>query len=375
MYRPAVNHPSLSINEQFDQFSELLTNLLSNFSSNNNNVFILGDFNLDVLRYNICSKATEYVETLFSHGFLQTIVKPTRCTSNSASLIDHCVTNFHSDIHKSTILTSKISDHFPVIYFASTLSNNAKTKLLPSRDFSTININKFKTVLSGINWNFVTDIDDPQLAYNVFSDFFNSMYELYFPVTNKKINKNFHKIEPWCTKGILISRKEKFRLSAISAKTPTLFNINKFKIFRNLYHKIVREAKRTFFETELLNCTSNATKSWNLICQALKKKPKKSSENVTFLKVNNIDVTDPSDMANHLNEFFTTAPSIIVNEIPPTPDVEEDEPARIPQPQDNVEPPLLNLTEPQISTHEVGLAFDLLEPKKSYDLNNLSMFF
>ena len=50
VYRPSVNHPSLSTSEQYNQFSEIFSNLLSSLTNEHSNVIIVGDFNLDVLR-------------------------------------------------------------------------------------------------------------------------------------------------------------------------------------------------------------------------------------------------------------------------------------------------------------------------------------
>ena len=61
IYRPSVNHPTLSSSEQFTQFIELLTNLLSDFSDINTQVILFGDFNLDALKYNIINQVTEYI--------------------------------------------------------------------------------------------------------------------------------------------------------------------------------------------------------------------------------------------------------------------------------------------------------------------------
>ena len=86
---------------------ELLTNLLSSFSELNQQIFLFGDFNLDALKYNIIGNVTEYIDMLFSYGFLQIVMKPTRCTQHSAWLIDHILTNSKSNIFQTAILTTK----------------------------------------------------------------------------------------------------------------------------------------------------------------------------------------------------------------------------------------------------------------------------
>ena len=86
---------------------KLLTNLLSSFSELNQQIFLFCDFNLDALKYNIIGNVTEYIDMLFSYGFLQIVMKPTCCTQHSAWLIDHILTNSKSNIFQTAILTTK----------------------------------------------------------------------------------------------------------------------------------------------------------------------------------------------------------------------------------------------------------------------------
>jgi exonuclease III len=116
VYRPNVNHPTLSSSQQFDQFFELFTNLMDDLTNLNVPIFLFGDFNLDLLRYNIVKQVTEYADLLFSYGCIQVVMKPTRCTPSSATLLDHLITNHHANTFETVILTSKISDHYPFIY-------------------------------------------------------------------------------------------------------------------------------------------------------------------------------------------------------------------------------------------------------------------
>ena len=135
-----------------------------------------------------------------------------------------------------------LSDHFPIIYNNSCQKDPVAKKLCQTRDYSHENIIKFREMLSGINWNFVNSVNCPQEAYNLFSDFFNSMFDLYFPLVTKRHNRNYNKIEKWCTNGILTSRRNKIILSNIAASSPTAENISKFKLYRNTYNKIVKFA-------------------------------------------------------------------------------------------------------------------------------------
>ncbi len=75
VYRPS-NNPLLTATEQFAQFSDLFSNLCNELSSLSNNSYICGDTNLDVLQYGSNTNITDYVNLLFSYGFIQTITNP-----------------------------------------------------------------------------------------------------------------------------------------------------------------------------------------------------------------------------------------------------------------------------------------------------------
>ncbi len=118
IYRPCVNHPTLSSLEQFHYFIDMFTNILNSYTEQKTPVYIFGDFNLDALKYNINNKVTEYIDHLFSHGFIQIVMRPTRCTPTTATLIDHVITNSRSTVFETIILVSQISDHFPILFFS-----------------------------------------------------------------------------------------------------------------------------------------------------------------------------------------------------------------------------------------------------------------
>ena len=162
LYRPNVNHPTLSSSEQFCQFIDLFSNILNSFSSSNTPVYIFGDFNLDALKYNIANQVTEYIDNLFSHGFIQIIMKPTGCTPTTSTLIDHIVTNSRISIFETVILISKISDHFPIIFFTKNQKNMNKQKTITYQNFSEEAVNGFKNRFKNINWNFLNTVESVQ---------------------------------------------------------------------------------------------------------------------------------------------------------------------------------------------------------------------
>ena len=85
----------------------------------------------------------------------------------------------------------------------------------------------------------------------MFLDRFNSLYEVHFPLRKIRFNKNIHKKEQFMTKGLLISRQRKLLLSSHLVKHPSADNRRKFKEFRTMYNKLIRAAKKVYFEESL----------------------------------------------------------------------------------------------------------------------------
>jgi len=217
-------------------------------TENKNSFYLVGDFNIDLIKCNENTRSAEFLELLFSYGLLQIITNPTRCTDNSASLIDHIITNQCAPSYKTTILTSKISDHFPVLYSLPNKLPPQIPKSFTGRDFSQENLLKFDNLITSINWNAVRDEPDAQSSYNVFSDIFNNLYTLQFPLKTIKFNQNIHCVEPWMSPALLISRTNKFKLASLSARMPSTFNQTSYKNYRNVYNSTLRTAKKLFYE-------------------------------------------------------------------------------------------------------------------------------
>jgi len=178
-------------------------------------------------------------------------------------------------------------------------------------------MDNFKETISNINWNFVGEQEGPQNAYNVFSDTFLNLYELSFPVIHTRFNKNFHAIEPWMSKGLLISGKRKLELASISARIPSGENKNTFKTFRNLFNKTLRAAKKLYFEKQLQKNFKNLKKTWEILRSVINSGGPKRDP-ITELFVNGVNYTEPLHIANILNEFFINEPNNIANSIPPS---------------------------------------------------------
>lgn len=209
---------------------------------------IMGDFNIDLLKYNSHDKTNDYVDNLFTQGFLPLITKPTRVTSISATLIDHIYTNDICKTSTSGIILTDIADHFGIFYCVlgkPTHSANISTK---KRSFSDINVKSFKNHLTEINFTQILHITCPNEAYNNFITMYKEAFEKAFPLVTKIENSKYTKREPWMTTGLLTSSRNKSKLFQKKLKNPSLHNITTYKNYINQYNKLKKNMKRNYFK-------------------------------------------------------------------------------------------------------------------------------
>jgi hypothetical protein len=74
--------------------------------------------------------------------------------------------------------------------------------------------------LMAINLDFLTTFDNVQDQYDQFLELFTTLYDISFPIITFKANKNYYRMNPWMTKGLLVSRLRKNKLCHDSIKHP-----------------------------------------------------------------------------------------------------------------------------------------------------------
>ena len=70
-----------------------LNKLLENISKEQKSIFLLGDFNVNLLNYNEHNQTNEFLDSLASNSFIPLILQPTRITSHANTLIDNIFSN------------------------------------------------------------------------------------------------------------------------------------------------------------------------------------------------------------------------------------------------------------------------------------------
>ena len=236
-----------------------------------------------------------------------------------------------------------------------------KPKIVKSRAMNTVNINQFREALGALNWQNVLNSNQVDDCYDLFWDDFKSLFDLYLPITTKKLNKNLHKISDFMTGGLLVSRKRKLELHKLAILNPSQVNLEKYKKFRNLFNSLVRASKKLHYNNQLSANKKNPKKLWD----TLKTLTSGGNSNTTLNKIeaNGKIINDKKEMAEEFNSFFTEAGKRIANSVNPIAH----------QPDNFVSPECPQLSFSQISQAQLLEIINSMDAKSSTDINGISM--
>ena len=148
MYRPPCG--------KIKPFKKYLKNTFLKNKSACKTMYLVGDFNLNVLEYKINRKIQNFFDLIFQHGLIPIINKPTRVTKRNATAIDHIITNSYlSSKLKTGIIKTDISDHFPIFLVSETpdISTYPSTTTIFKRYINDKSIKQFNLLLNEVNWD------------------------------------------------------------------------------------------------------------------------------------------------------------------------------------------------------------------------------
>lgn len=364
-YRPN-NHYNLSQRDQIEAFFDIFEKYLLELDKFSCDIFITCDSNLNLLDKN--SNTQRFSDLVETNGFYNVILKASRIFGQSFSLIDQIfvkmskVCNFDSGV-----LIDTPSDHFAVF----TKLYGSKCKTEPDkrqfRPFNKKNLDVFKSMLKALSWEEVLNSNDANNAYNIFHDCFFTLFELNFPILNKKCTKNRNTVPifPFMTRGLLISRKTKQRLGREHKIKGTSESGKSYRKYRNIYNRLVSLSKKLYYESELEKFSRNPRKQPELIKDAIGLATKKNNSDIGILNVNGQTICDNKLKANYFNEYFSQIGTTTSNSVPLT-DISFR--SYFPPPPENT------FVLFPVSTFKIVDVFNSIESKKSTDINDLSVW-
>ncbi|MFZ2538187.1 MAG: endonuclease/exonuclease/phosphatase family protein, partial [Oscillospiraceae bacterium] len=258
IYRP----PGTDVNKFLTSFSALLEKI----SKENRPCYLMGDYNIDLIRTNTNIHSQSFVNQLLIHGFLPKIENPTRITNSSATLIDNILTNVHNTNITSGIWMADISDHLPIYLTLpyQKITHKSPQIFITKRFYSEENMNKFKTQLNNADWSPVYSATGSNNKYQYFIDMFTDMHNSCFPLRNVKFTSMSHN-KPWITPTILNSIKKKNNMYKQYLLTKNMALLEKYKKYKNKLTTIIRTCEQNYFSNKLNQMKGKMSRTWQLL--------------------------------------------------------------------------------------------------------------
>ena len=155
-----------------DEYLKLLSEKLI---SENKEVMLLGDFNIDLLKCDSNKNVSDFFDIIYSTNLVPNITSPTRLTSQRQILIDNIFSSIINDDCIAGNLISPISDNHAqfLIIPNCTITQNSK-KDLYKRNFKHFSSKRFIADLLKVNWDNILSVSEG----NVDQSFQNFSYKI-----------------------------------------------------------------------------------------------------------------------------------------------------------------------------------------------------
>ena len=292
-------HPTANVEEFTTKFDELLNQL----NPNKYDMYIMGDMNIDLLKYHCHQQTERYLDMIYSFNLLPVITKPTRITSHTATLIDHIYTNTINRL-TSGIATVDISDHLPVFCLVDTPLKKQTKQNMYFRDYSKFNTESYLLDIYSIDWNAIADqCNDLHEVTARTIDAIELIVEKHAPKI--KLSRNQQRLlkKPWLTRGIVKSINSKHAMYKTHFLSNDPAKIAKYKKYSNKINQLKNISKKTYFCRHFEMCKSNLKATWKLIGTLIKRKTKSQTTPQKIARNNKI-YTSTEDIADQFNKHF-----------------------------------------------------------------------
>ena len=301
------------------KFNENLEQLLKIVSKEHKPCYLLGDYNINLLKHDKHLPTKHFLDTLLTYGFYPLMNKPTRLTTDSTTLIDNILTNVHDVNNRAGIWIADISDHLPVFTILHNKTFKAKTKMkIKKRIMNNENVEQFKSSLQNCDWSDVYNCQTANSMYNKFILSVQNLYDLSFPIVTKTI-KTSEQYRPWITRAIKnsIIKKNSLYRDYLKLRTEKAHSI--YKAYRNKLTTILRKSEKSYYLQKLQSVKDNLAKTWKIL-NSIASRSKPQGRIIDEIVCNNSIISDPDLIANKFNNFFANVGPELAKKIPPVSD-------------------------------------------------------
>jgi len=310
-----IYRPNSLPRADIDIFSSTLIDTIDIIDNEKKQCTLMGDMNIDILKYNTHDKTNSFIDNIMARSFMPKILKPTRISQTSATLIDHIYTNDNFPLSISGIIINDVADHFGVFHIQNNITRHSPLIIKPTRIYSENNISKFINLLQQTDFTDILQTDCPEVSYQKFIRLYSLAHESAFPLKVIHKNKKYIKKEAWMSAGLMTSMRTRIKLYAKKLRKPTEHNIDRYKSYNNQYNKLKRLMKMTYYKNLIEENRHNIKRTWSILNETINKHGKKSNFPQSFL-IDNKEESNNSNIVNAFNAFYSRIGKTTAENVP-----------------------------------------------------------
>ena len=314
-------HPRKNLESFFDYMDSLLAKL----AKENKEVYICGDFNINLINMDSNNGATNFYNLFASSGFLPLILHPSRVVDNqNPSLIDNIFTNNTNSIILSGNIYLTLSEHFS--QFASIQHDMIDVKHIDmyARNYSNYSDEKFRDDVSIQMWSHPPSVTDVNFLTCDFVWKLDGSAERTAPIEKLSPKQIKLKLKSWITDDIKKLIKIRDNLFARKKRQPDNLHVREiYNIARNRVTRELRKSKIEQNRKHFEQLSTNMKKTWEAIRKIVNVK-KSTNFSISHLNINGKISTDPGEITNKFNDFFVNVGPNTEKGVPKVPNMTPD---------------------------------------------------
>ena len=211
-------HPRYNLTD-FISYLEKCSNILT---KENKEIYLCGDFNIDLLQIETNNKYQQFYDMLCSYGFSPKIIQPTRVTVHTSSLIDNIFSNNIIDDTRNGNILPTLSEHFSQFLSVSRERLDYRNLTRFQHDYSKFQSDEFRDDVSIQNWN--TNLNNANDLFHDFHFKLKGCVDRHAPIKQLKPKEVKLANKPWITPEI--SKMIKIRNKTFARKKRQPNNVN-----------------------------------------------------------------------------------------------------------------------------------------------------
>ena len=312
-----------------NRFLDYLFKGLNDFNLMENDLFILGNTNINILdngenilnKYKNMSKRKsnfgaipkKYAQICSTLGLKQLIKQPTRITCHTSTLIDHIITNSEEKVAKGGVINTLLSDHQLIRKIKRVKTNNHKQ--ISFRSLKNYSMENFEQELKNIafpNYGKFSDVNSP------YSDLVNKITQALNNLAPCKTIRVKNQSNEWFDGELAEQISNRDKLFKKFKKSKLHIDELIYKEAKNTVQRLIKEKKKKFFSKKLEENIGEPKKLWKNLKKLGLPKTKTPSSNICLKENDGLSFCSLS-IANNVKEYISNLAQNLIEKLPTGP--------------------------------------------------------